>query len=209
MSNGRKLTYPLIFGLLTLGWQAWGVEPIDHQPLDELIAALKSDGHERIAQGVKSVISKDATTGELFTARAPLMLTLNKQTGAWTISVFHDKVSGSTLLIGNSLRRVGPGDGLTLPTFDRQKANAAISKLNGLGPAYYPDEIRRYANDGFQRAFSGQIDITTHPAFRQAMNPVFADVIVRRSDGEFVVLVVDEYGACAKIAFGGTFSEKS
>lgn len=208
MSTGKKFSYPLLFGLLAFTWQSWGLEPLDHRPIGELAAALKSSGQERIAQGVQGVLAKDAKTGELFTARSLLMLTTNKQTGDWTISVVHDKILGSTALIGKNLQRVSGNEIPRLPTFNRQDAEKIIARFEGWGPAYYPDEMERYAKEGFQRVFTGQFSVTTEPEFRTVMSPVFIDVIIRPSDAGFAVLVVDKSGACAKIAAGGQFSEK-
>lgn len=209
MSNRAKITYALVFGLCALTCQAWGLEPVDHKPIADLAAALKSNGQVRIAQGLKDVITKDANTGELFTARSILMLTENKAADEWTVSVIHDKVFGSTLIIGNNLRRVQNGETAALPTFDRQKAAAILPNLEGWGPAYYPDEMKRYAGIGFQRLFTGQFVMTTNKLFGQAMNPAFVDIMYNPNDGGFAVLVVDQYGACAKIAFGSAFSEKN
>jgi hypothetical protein len=96
-----------------------------------------------------------------------------------------------------------------LPTFDAVKAAQLQPGLKGYGPSYYPDEVKRVMNAfGFQRAFTGHVVATTQSQFAQAMTPRFADVLVVPKTGEFMVLVVDQYGTCGEIAFGGTFSDK-
>ena len=187
------------------------IEPIDHRPTAELVAAIKAAGQERIAQGLQGILAKDGKTGELFTARSPLMVTTNKTTAEWTVSVINDKVVGTTLLIGTGLQRTTPDEIPALPTFDRTKAEPVIAalKAKGYGASYYPDERQRLAKDyGHDRIFTGQVTLTTDREINGAMKPVFADVLVMRGNGEFCVLVVDQSGACATIAFGGTFSEK-
>jgi hypothetical protein len=205
---GVKRSYTLVFSLLALVDTGWAIDLIDHKPIPELVAALKAAGHERIAQGSQDIVAKDTSTGEIFTARAPLMLTTNKQTGEWTISVFNTKETGSVLLIGTRLQHLTFGAVSALPTFDRQKAGQVISKFDGWGPGYYPDEIARYSTLGFHRIFTGQITAIAEPLFRNAMKPVFFDVIFCEKDAGFSVLVVDQSGACAKLAFGSAFSDK-
>ena len=109
MTTGRKLNYALILGLLVLVGPAWAVDLIDHKPIAELVTALKNGGQERVAQGVQVVLAKDAHTGELFTTRALLFVTVNQRTGEWTVSIVHDKVVGSTVVIARNFQRVTGG----------------------------------------------------------------------------------------------------
>jgi hypothetical protein len=206
--NAGKLTYALVLGFIALMPMAWAIDPIDHQPIADLAAALKNAGQVRIAQGIADVISRDTETGKVFDAKTPLMLTTESKTGAWTISVLHDKVVGSTLLIGSNLQQLQSQDAASLPTFDRSKAQQALAGLTGYDPAYYPDEVKRLVTSfGFRRIFTGQITLTTEPHFKAAMTPVFADILVIPATEEFIVLVTDQYGACGEIAFGNTFSK--
>lgn len=205
--NGGKISYTLVLGLLALTGQAWAINLIDHKPIPELIAALKAGGHERIAQGSQDIVARDTSNGELFTARSPLMLTTNKQTGEWTISVFNNKEVGSVLMIGMNLQRVS-GEAPSLPTFDRQKAAQIMLRFDGWGPCYYPDEISRLTKEGFRRMFTGIIATIAEPLFREAMRPAFFDVVFREKDACFSIFVVDPSGACAKLAIGGAFSDK-
>ncbi len=207
--NGAKLSYALVFGILALACRAWALDPVDHQPSADLVAALKKAGQVRIAQGLAVILAKDAHTGELFTTRWPTMLTTNAQTGEWTVSVLNDKIVGSTLLIGTNLKRVSGGDVPALATFDRQKASDAIAKLKDAGGAYYPDEVTRIQGMGYYRLFTGTFGVTTDPFFKQMKAPAFVDVMINPQDNAgFVILVVDQNGACAKIVSGNTFAEK-
>lgn len=205
--NAGKLTYALVLGFFALMPSAWAIDPIDHQPIADLAAALKNAGQVRIAQGLANVPSRDIDTGKIFLAKAPLMLTTDSKTGAWTISVLHDKLVGSTLLIGDNLQRLDSADPAMLQTFDRSKAEQIMPRLKGFAPTYYPDEVKRIVTQfGFRRLFTGQVTATTESVFRDAMQPAIADVLVIPSTGEFMVLVSDQYGACGEIIFGGTFS---
>jgi hypothetical protein len=209
MSTGKNLIYPLLFALAGCTHRAQAIEPVRHVPIAELSNTLKGNGQERIAQGVEDVLAKDTTTGKPFTARSPLLLTANSQTGEWTVSVVNDKVYGSILLTGTDLQRISSDQMSNLSTFDRQKAAQVIARLYGWGPAYYSDEIKRYQSEGFHRAFTGRFSATSEPIFEKAMQPAFVDVLVSpQNDAGFAVLVVDQSGACAKIAFGSLFSEK-
>ena len=121
--NAGKLTYALVLGFIGLMPMAWAIDPIDHQPIANLAAALKNAGQVRIAQGIADVLSRDTETGTAFIAKVPLMLTTDSKTGAWTVSVLNDKIVGSTLLIGESLQRPASTNVVALPTFDRSREN--------------------------------------------------------------------------------------
>lgn len=205
--NGKLLTYALLLGGLALARPAPGLDLIDHKPHAELIAALKASGHVRIAQGSQGIVARDTSNGELFTTRSPLMLTTNKQTGEWTVSVFNNKEVGSVRMLGTKLQRVS-GEPVMLPTFDRRKAVPIMAKFDGYGPCYYPDEAARLSREGFRRIFTGTIATIAEPIFRDAMQPVFFEIVVRDSDAWFAVFVVDSTGACAKLAMGDAFSDK-
>ena len=93
-------------------------------------------------------------------------------------------------------------------TFDRQRAGEIISRIEGWGAAYYPDQMELYARKGIHRLYTGEFSATTVPIFARTMSPVFVDIVVNSNDNGFAVLVVDQYGACAQAAIGFTFSEK-
>ncbi len=158
---------PVYFSALVFtAGQSLGVEPIDHRPIPELAQELKESGHQRIAQGLQKIIVKDSESGELHTAVSPLMLTVNKQSGEWTISVFNDQHVGSTLLIGNGWQRALSNTVLRLPSFDRTKSQETISKLEGIPATYYPDEIQRLVGEsGYQRMFTGTVGCVLDSAF--------------------------------------------
>lgn len=142
MSGTGKRIYPLLFGLLAFAWQAWGLEPIDHRPIPELAAALKNSGYERIAQGYQLVVAPGAEIGDWTTEKVLFILSTNKQTGEWAISVVHDNSVGSTLLIGKNLQRV-PGeqreDGYRA-LFRGEIVFTANSALE-MADAYYQQEV--------------------------------------------------------------------
>ena len=155
MTTGRKLSYALAFGFLILVNPARALDLLDHQPIATLAAALKSSGQVRIAQGMQDILASD-TNGQLVPAASLLFLTTEKDTAKWTISVLHDKIVGSTLLIGNSLQKISTTEVPSLPTFNRQKA--------GLAAAYYPDEVQRLGKDGFKRLFTGRVTFMLNSA---------------------------------------------
>lgn len=205
--NARTLTYALILGFIATAPLARAIDPIDHQPIPDLVAALKNNGQARIAQGSEDIIAKDTQTGELFTTRSILILTRNNETNEWTISVIHDKVFGSTMLIGANLKKVSEGNAINLPTFDRVKAVAAAPMLKGWNATYYPEEVQRLKKLGLSRLFTGQINVTVEQGLKGAMTPAFADILLA-PNSDFVVLVADQYGTCVTFAGGTLFSEK-
>ena len=210
MTAPKKAIYPLIFSILALSGSVFGVEALYKQTIAKLSAELKKGGQKRIAQGIQSVVAKDPDTGEVFNAKAPLMLTTNKETGAWTISVLHDKIVGSTLLIGNELRRPQKGEIPHLKSFNRKVAEAVIPTLKSYDPAFYPDEIARLIRKySYRRVFTGKIKLTTHDKLKTLSKLVFADILVEPKHKDFIVLIVDKNGICFKITFGGHFAEKS
>lgn len=212
MTTPRHTLYPLIFCLMGLLLDAHGIESVARQPIADLSAAIRQAGHERIAQGVQDVIAKDSKTGKVFNAKAPLMLTTNRSTGEWTISVLHDKVVGSTLLIGTGLKRPADGEVLRLKSFNRKAAERVMAACKGRNdPAYYPDEIARLQSEfGYKRVFTGKVSATTHPFFSEIKEAdYFCDVLVKPGVGHFKILITDQSGACFKIAFGRGFEVKS
>ncbi len=162
MKTRGILTYALSFWLLALACQA-APEPVDHKPISDLAATFKNIGQVRIAQGMQDTFAKDTETDALSAGQALLMLTSNKQTGEWTITVLHDKQVGSTLLTGTGLRQLSTADA-ALPAFDRGQAEAIIHQ-KGSGRVYYADEIQRLATAGrIPKAIYGQGGV--RPALR-------------------------------------------
>ena len=123
--------------------------------------------------------------------------------------MLHDKIVGSTLLIGDNLQRPTPDDIPALPTFDRSRAELATHVIKGFDPTFYPDEIKRLGQLGFVRMYTGQVTLTTEPHFKSGLQHCFADIVVIPKTGEFMVLVTDQQGVCLKFSFGHSFSEKS
>lgn len=143
------------------------MKPLDHQPLAELVAALKASGHERIAQGTQQLWQADPKTGTASKTSAPVALTMNHATGSWTVIAFHDDTVGSTYLVGTTLRRIA--DNEPLPSFDRDLAQTAISRLGRYGATYYPDHLKNLTEQfRMRRLFSGEIVAMTAPAFAAA-----------------------------------------
>jgi len=169
MMNAGKLTYALVLSLLALDGQAWALDPVDHQPIADLRTALKSSGQVRIAQGGQNILARDDNTGELVPATSLLMLTTNKGTGDWTISILHTKIIGSTALIGTGLQQISSDAPQSLPTFDRNKAAGIVAAMNARGTGYYPDEVQRLAKEsGCKRLYSGSITFTLNSALSVA-----------------------------------------
>lgn len=204
-----KTTYPLIFSLLLVACTAEPIEPIDRQPISKLSAAIKKAGHERIAQGVGNVVTKDSGTGEVFNAKTPLMVTSNPDSGEWTVSVLHDQQIGSTLLIGNALKRPDKDEVVELESFDRKVLRSVVPAFKGAyGAAYYTQKINRLERQGYEREFSGTLLRVVHPFFNdKGIDWVFADILVNRKNDDFIVLAVDKRGVCFSVAFGGQFAE--
>jgi hypothetical protein len=238
-------------------------------------------------------LAKDDATGQLVPVVSPLMLTTNKDTQEWTISVLNDKIVGSTALIGTAIQQVSSDQPQALPTFDRTKAKEVLAKVNARGSGYYPDEVQRLAkNSGCKRLFTGNVTFVLTSALAMAatynqyeidnnqltfnvdgqeikisqgalrkvlarrikelederaklmaatndpdriaqtddllkkygtqkaelgevatpdftnLKPAFMDLLAA-SNGEFHILVVDQYGACVEIAAGNGFDWKS
>ncbi|GEM_PF-4469771 len=173
MTTGRKLSYALALGIiavagLALTKRASGLAPIDHQPIATLREALKSSGQKRIAQGMQDVLAVD-DKGQYVPAGAPLMLTTNTASNAWTVSVLDDKAEGSTVLIGNDLQKVSSDEIPSLPTFDAEKAKATLDAVNALGSGYYSDKIQELEKEeGCKRAFTGKVNYILKSALAMA-----------------------------------------
>ncbi len=178
MSTGKKLTYPLLLGLLAFTGQTWGLEPVERIPIADFVAVLKSAGHERIAQGMVGVLSKDVTTGKLTMIQSPLMVTTNKQTGDWSVSMFHDKITGGTLLTGHNLHSSST-EVPNQPTFNRQK----------IAPdPFYPEEVESLKGLGYRSLYRGQIKSTQGTALDMAaayrQQEVDSNIVKLKIDGE-------------------------
>jgi hypothetical protein len=165
--NAAKITYALAFGLYALAMPGWGLDPVDHQPVATLAAALKTGGQVRIAQGLAQPAMQEAKTGQV-SPQLMLMLSNNKQTGQWAISVIQDKAIGSTILTGDGLQQISRENPAAAPAFDRQKANFILARRKGLKPDYYPDEIQRLTASGYQRLFTGKVKFTMNSALATA-----------------------------------------
>lgn len=160
-------TWALAFILLAPACHAQSMNPLEHKPLAELVAALKASGHERIAQGTQNVWQQSPQANSAAKAGLPFALTMNKATAAWTVIVFHDDTEGSTLLVGDKLRSVPENE--ALPAFDRDKAQETIGKLSRYGATYYPDHVKNLTEQfGLRRVFSGEVAAMTAPAYEAA-----------------------------------------
>jgi hypothetical protein len=204
MTTLLNTAYPLLFCLLAFTLNALAIEPIDRQPIAELSAAIKKDGHTRIAQGIRYVVTKDPKTGEVSKADNALMLTTNKETGEWTVSVFHGDTKGSTLLIGSGLERPRAGETHHRKSFSREASKRAVEATKGKEfAAYYPDEVKRILKLGWKRRFAGNVRHVNHPLFRDNKTAeYYCDILVEPKGGRFVVLITDISWTCFKISYG-------
>ncbi|MFD2257694.1 hypothetical protein ACFSSA_13505 [Luteolibacter algae] len=211
MTTLLNSAYPLIFCLLAFVSNSLAVQPIDHRPIGELSAAIKKAGHTRIAQGIRYVVTKDRKTGEVSKTDNVLMLTTNKKTGEWTVSVLHGDTRGSTLLIGSGLERPRAGETHHRKSYSREASNRVIKATKGeVFSAYYPDEIKRILKLGWKRSFAGSVRHVNHPLFKENETAKYhCDILVEPKGGRFVVLITDISGTCFKIALGKEFSAKN
>ncbi len=208
MMNARTLTYALILGFIAAAPLARAMDPLDHQPIADLRTALQNAGQVRIAQGIEDVVAHDPETGKVFNARAPLMLTTNSKTGAWTITVLNDQNVGTTLLIGENLRAIQTTQPEVLSTFSKEKTEQMAGQTAGNFLTFYPDDIKRVSKLNYQRIYTGKVTVTTIKEFTSVTTPCFADIVVN-NEGRYMIILVDQNGASTEIAWGHDFSQKS
>ncbi len=169
----KKIGYSLVIAALAFGGLAAlggasGIEPVDRKPHAELIAALKSGGQERIAQGMQTLFDADPASGKLSPRTSPLMVTLRKSDREWTLSALDDEKLGSTLLIGSGFQEGADRSPRSMTSFDRAKASAVIQRLKACGAAYYPDTAQGIIKAGFERRYSGDTNFILRSALETA-----------------------------------------
>ncbi len=187
--NAIKQSFALAFVIFALtGCRAGALDPVDHRPIQDFVNALKSSGQVRIAQGSQDIVATDPGTGQVFAAKSPLMVTTKKETNDWTVSVFHTKIVGSTLLIGTDLQKPTSAEGAALPTFDRKAAEEMIAKMKTNGCGYYPDVVQQLAKSGYKRIFNGKVTFMLNAApeiaAAQRQQEIDSNILKLNIDGE-------------------------